>query len=72
MGEEVGPHLWVANVPDASINKVVVDIDEAHKHEEVILEAAIRIVNHLIYSHKNEEAGGGESSAVLQEVLKLG
>ena len=51
--------------------KVVMDIDEAHKHEEVILIASIGLVNHLIYSHKDEEARGGECGAVLQEVFEL-
>lgn len=71
VSEKVGSHLRIAYVPDASINKVVMDIDEAHKHEEVILIASIGIVNHLIYSHKDEEARGGECGAVLQEVFEL-
>lgn len=71
MSEEVRSYFRTTDVPDASVDEVVVDIDRAHKYEEVILIAPGRVVKHFVDSDKYKEARRGEGEAVLHEVSQL-
>ena len=36
MGEKVRPHQWIADLPDSTINEVVMDVDARREHEWIV------------------------------------
>ena len=52
--KEVSFYLRITDVPDTSVDEVVVDIDEAHERKDVSFEPSIRVVEHLVYPHENK------------------
>ena len=68
MSEKIRSDLWVADVPDASINEVVMDINKRNDDEEVILIATVGIVERLVNSNKYQEAREGQSHRVIEKM----
>lgn len=56
--EEVGSNLRTSNVPDTSIDKVMMNIDQRYKHESIRLKSSIGVIEGLVDPHKHEEARG--------------
>lgn len=54
MGEKFRLHLWVTDMPDAAVYEVVVNVDKGHQDKNVSFEAAVGIVQHLVYANKHK------------------
>lgn len=67
MSKEVRSHLWIADVPDASIDEEVVDIDQGADDEPMSFKSSVWIVESFIYPDKYDCARNGESACVLEE-----
>jgi hypothetical protein len=58
--EEILAYLGASDVPDASIDEVVMDIDQRYEHEGVGFEASGGIVERFVDAHKDKEARAAE------------
>lgn len=58
--EEIGAHLRASDVPDASIDKIVMDIDQRYEHKGIGLKSSARIIEDFIDPHEDKEAHGAQ------------
>lgn len=72
MREEICPHLRASNMPNTSIDEVVMDVDQIHKYERIAFKSSVGIIESFIDSHKYKKTRGAQRERVGQQVPSLG
>ena len=71
MSKKTRSYLWVADVPDTPIDKVVMDVNKTYENEEVIFISAVRIIEGPIDPDKDKEARQRKCERVLEKMSCL-